>query len=171
MSNYLNHITFTLSELKEYRRQATEGGAKPFEEWLTETRLARFKKSIRHGSKKPVATPLGVYETATEAARAHNIPLGKMRDLANLGKGGFYYINKDTLMPESERTKKLKLPKQHKPKVKRRNHKTPVSTPIGVFDSCYSAAAELNMTHGTVYYRASKQIHGFSFVGEACIAD
>jgi transposase-like protein len=109
-------------------------------------------------------TPLGVFDSRNEAARAHGVDPVTISNWVIKGKTGFYYMrNQDEAKVQLDRQKALDKRSSDISKVRHRA----VITPLGEFRSILAAANALGCDSSTLVDRIKRGWAGYGFKGDA----
>jgi hypothetical protein len=121
-----------------------------------------YKNSLmRAGLTVRCITPLGVFNSRSDAARAHKVDPTSISNWIFSGRPGFSYLDqKDIDKCEEEKERRLKA------KVLKVNRKKdrPVRTPIGDFPSIFSAAKKIGIDRSTLSDRLKRKWEGYCFL-------
>lgn len=109
-------------------------------------------------------TPLGVFDSRNEAARAYGVDPVTISNWVIKGKTGFYYMrNEDDAKVQLDRQKMLDKLSSRISKVRHRA----VITPQGEFRSILAAAKALGLDSSTLRDRIKRGWAGYGFKGDA----
>jgi hypothetical protein len=116
---------------------------------------------IRAGLTVRCVTPLGVFNSRADAARAHNVDPVSISNWILSGRPGFSYIDQgDITKCEEEKKRRLEA---RALKVNRKKDR-PVRTPIGDFPSIFSAAKKIGIDRSTLSDRIKRRWEGYYFL-------
>jgi NUMOD3 motif len=121
-----------------------------------------YKNSLmRAGLTVRCITPLGVFNSRSDAARAHKVDPTSISNWIFSGRPGFSYLDqKDIDKCEEEKEKRLEAKAL---KVNRKKDR-PVRTPIGDFPSIFSAAKKIGIDRSTLSDRIKRKWEGYCFL-------
>ena len=116
---------------------------------------------MRAGLTVHCVTPLGVFNSRADAARAHKVDPVSISNWVLSGRPGFSYIDQEEINKcEEEKERRLEAKAL---KVNRKRDR-PVRTPIGDFPSIFSAAKEIGIDRSTLSDRVKRKWDGYYFL-------
>jgi hypothetical protein len=116
---------------------------------------------IRAGLTVRCVTPLGVFNSRAEAAKAHKVDPVSISNWVLSERSGFSYLDQeDVAKCEEEKKRRLEA---RTLKVNRKKDR-PVRTPIGDFPSILSAAKKIGIDASTVSDRIKRKLEGYYFL-------
>lgn len=121
-----------------------------------------YKNSLmREGLTVRCITPLGVFNSRSDAARAHKVDPTSISNWIINDRSGFSYLDqKDIDKCEEEKERRLEAKAL---KVNRKKDR-PVRTPIGDFPSIFSAAKKIGIDRSTLSDRLKRKWEGYCFL-------